>query len=277
MRTIPILMYHSVADQVDTRYRTWAVTPSRFASHMAALADNGYSAFGISTILSRLDAGVPLPDKFVALTFDDGLQDFLIGAFPVLEEHRFQATLYVVAGRVASSSSWLATLGEGDRPMLRVEEIRDLHFNGIEIGAHSLTHPELDLLGKKACEREIRDSRLVLEDMIGARVSSFAYPHGYASPTTRHLVGEAGYESAVRVRHALSHETENRYGLSRLIVTQKHDPEGLIALLQGKGIPTAPPQDRLAGTCWRIARRIRNRLKPPLTGDGPYMPAGGRI
>lgn len=257
MHPIPILMYHSVADRVDDRYRTWAVTQDRFASHMRALADHGYTALGVSAVIGRRLAGQPLPEKLVVLTFDDGLQDFLTGAFPSLDKYGFRATLYVVAGRVNGTSGWLAPLGEGDRPMLRSEELAELHENGIEIGAHSLTHPELDLLDRISCANEIQASRLVLEDMIGDRVISFAYPHGYASGTTRRLVQEAGFQSAVRVRHALSDISENRFGLSRLIVTQDFDETSLLALVQGKGVRVAPSQERLAGICWRMARRLR--------------------
>ncbi|MES0880873.1 polysaccharide deacetylase family protein [Roseibium sp. SCP14] len=277
MRTLPILMYHSVAGGVDERYKTWCVTPARFSQHMCALADNGYTVLGVSAALNKLDAGVSLPENAVVLTFDDGLRDFLDEAFPVLDRHGFQATLYVVAGLIGSRSKWLRPLGEGEREMLRAEEIRHLHECGIEIGAHSLSHPELDILDIASCEREIRGSRHLLEEITGSQVKAFAYPHGYASATTRRLTREAGFTSAVRVRHALSHTSENRFGLSRLIITQDYDQTGLIALLNSKTIPTAPPQDRLAGTCWRLVRRIRNRLMPPLVSDGPYQPARGPI
>ncbi|MES0811684.1 polysaccharide deacetylase family protein [Roseibium sp. SCPC15] len=277
MLTLPILMYHSVAADVDERYRTWSVTPERFSEHMQALAKNGYAVLGVSTALERLDAGTPLPDKTAILTFDDGLKDFLENAFPVLDRHGFEATLYVVAGLIAGHSKWLTPLGEGGRAMLQADEIRHLHTKGIEIGAHSLSHPEMDILDSAACERELRDSRSILEEITGGKVKAFAYPHGYASAATRRLTRDAGFSSAVRVRHALSHTSENRFGLSRLIVTQDYDQAGLISLLEGKGIPTAPPQDRIAGTCWRLVRRIRNRLTPPLASDGPYQPAGGPI
>jgi len=269
MHPVPILMYHSVSDHADTRYRTWAVTTNRFAAHMAMLADNGYAAFGVSTAVGRLLAGLPLPEKFVVLTFDDGLQDFLSGAVPVLDKHGFEATLYVVAGAVDGTSEWLAPLGEGARPMLRAEELAALHANGIEIGAHSFTHPELDLLDRISCANEIRASRLALENMIGAQVRSFAYPFGYASRTTRSLVQEAGFQSAVRVRHALSDVSENRFGLSRLIIRHDVDEAGLMALVQGRGVPVAPSLDRFSGTCWRIARRMRKRL-----GNAPGPVAG---
>lgn len=275
MQPVPILMYHSVADKVDPRYRTWSVTVSRFAAHMAMLADNGYSVFGVSTAVSRLRAGLPLPDKYVVLTFDDGLQDFLSGAVPVLDTYGFQATLYVVAGAVDRTSDWLTPLGEGERPMLTAEELSELHANGVEIGAHSYTHPELDLLDRIACANEIRASRLALENMIGAQVLSFAYPYGYASRTTRALVQEAGFQSAVRVRHALSDISENRFGLSRLIVTHDLDETGLLALIQGRGVPVAPSLDRFSGTCWRIARRWRKRLGNAQVAVSGHSMAGG--
>lgn len=256
MRSIPILMYHSIDDDVADGYRRWAVSPQRFAQHMSVFAKDGYSLFTISALVDLLDAGSPLPERPAAITFDDGLSDFLTGAAPILERFDFNATLYVVAGLVGSKSGWLTPLGEGQRPMLRSHEVLDLYGSGIEIGAHSMSHPQLDLLGTSAADEEIRTSRKILEDMIGAPVRSFAYPHGYASRTTRRLVREAGYSSAVRVRHALSSDNEDHFGLSRLIITEDIDQAGLRALLGGNDVPVAPPLDRLAADCWRAARRV---------------------
>lgn len=256
-RPIPILMYHSVDDRFDRRYSRWSVTPRRFARHMQTLRDGGWQVLTVSALADRLDSGRSLPERCVALTFDDGLADFARGALPVLQRFGFDATLYVVAGQVGKTGAWLDALGEGDRPMLSAADLRVLAATGIEIGGHSMTHPELDLLSKADAAGEIGRSRKVLEDMIDAPVRSFAYPHGYATAATRRLVREAGYDTAVRVRHAISSDDEDRFGLSRLIITEDYDEAGLAALLDGDTVPVAPTQDRPLATAWRMVRRAR--------------------
>lgn len=254
---IPILMYHSVSDHADPRYARWCVTPRMFENHIAALGDAGYRAVTVSELVERMCKGDGAPDNCVALTFDDGLLDFRTDAAPILARFGCPATLYVVAGLLGKTSDWLAPLGEGARPMLTQDDLRRLVDQGIEIGGHSMSHPELDILPPDKARFEIEGSRRELERVIGRPVRSFAYPHGYASATTRRLTKEAGYTSAVRVRHALSSRDETPFGLSRLIVTEDHDPAGLLALLEGNGVPVAPPQASMASTCWRAVRRAR--------------------
>ena len=142
--------------------------------------------------------------------------------------------------------------------MLTTNELRNLARRGIEIGAHSMTHPELDILDPTAAMAEIGGSRRVLEDILGVPVRSFAYPHGYNSPQTRGLVERAGFRSAVRVRHAQSEWNECRFGLSRLIITEDLGPDRFMALIAGTATVVAPPQDRLVARIWRSTRRLRH-------------------
>ncbi|MEP2531965.1 polysaccharide deacetylase family protein [Shimia sp.] len=256
-QTIPILLYHSVSDQFDQRYGRWCVTPRRFEEQMSALAEGGFHAISISDLAQKLAVGLPVPDRCVAVTFDDGLKDFQSGALPVLTKFGFAATLYVVAGSVGKTSGWLAALGEDRRPMLQPEDMLELLDAGIEIGAHSMTHPELDILDRKAACEEIRTSRIVLEDALSAPVQSFAYPFGYASTTTRALVRKAGFRSAVVVRHALSSPDEDLFGLSRLIVTEQLSGSDLLELIHGKGAKPPAIQHKIKTDIWRLVRRVR--------------------
>jgi peptidoglycan/xylan/chitin deacetylase (PgdA/CDA1 family) len=273
MRSIPILMYHSIDEQVSEGYSRWAVSSARFRLHMSVLAEDGYEVFTVSQLVELLQTGAQLPLKCAALTFDDGLRDFQTGAVPVLNQFGFAATLYVVAGLIGHTSRWLSPLREGERPMLDARELRDLSAAGIEIGAHSMTHPQLDLLRKEDAVSEICDSRHVLEDILGTSVNAFAYPHGYASRTTREIVRDAGFSSAVRVRHALSSSDEDLFGLSRLIITEDIDMSTLRALLQGEGVPLAPPQDRFVSGCWRFVRRNVLRQQRNFDLRRPNQPA----
>lgn len=262
MRSIPVLLYHSVDRTCSAAYRRWMVTPERFAEQMGWLANVGYTAVTVSALAQAMRDRSPLPERTVAITFDDGLDDFRSGAMPVLEHFGFPATLYVVAGRVGHTSDWLSAVGEGERPMLSWISLRDLCTRGIECGAHTLTHPQLDVLSSTKASVEIAISKAMLEDRLGQEVRSFAYPHGYGSATTRRLVRQAGFTSACRVRHALSAVGEDPFGISRIIVTEAMDGRTLGAALAGEGLPVAPPPDRLLAQGWRMVRRVDHALRP---------------
>lgn len=260
---VPILMYHSVDRSCDPAYSRWCVSPDTFARQLAVLRDSGYELLTLSDLVRRMDEGHPDLARSAALTFDDGLRDFLTGALPVLQRFGVPATLYVVSGLVGSTSRWLAPLGEGGRAMLSLADLREVAAAGIEIGGHTVSHPQLDLLPDRRASEEIGGSRRALEDMLGRAVTSFAYPHGFSTPSTRAIVRQAGYANAVRVRHALSSATEDRYVLSRLIITEGEDETALGRLLAGEGIPVAPPSDRLASTCFRVVRRLGSLVSGP--------------
>jgi peptidoglycan/xylan/chitin deacetylase (PgdA/CDA1 family) len=250
-------MYHSIDTRCADAYRRWTVPPAIFARHMALLADGGHVPITVSQLIALREEAT-LPPRTVVITFDDGLRDFLTGAMPILQRHGFAATLYVVSGCVGQASTWLASVGEGGRAMLGWDELRAIAASGIEIGGHTHRHPQLDVLAPAAAREEIRRCRIVLEDGIGQPVRSFAYPHGYASATTQRLVREAGFTSACRVRHALSSINENRFALSRIVMTADTSELDFKRFLEGRGLAVAPPRDRLVSTGWRLVRRVRH-------------------
>ena len=257
VRPVPILMYHSIDTQCAPDYRRWMVRPEEFDGHLRALREAGYRAITVSELVAYRVSGTALPDPVVVITFDDGLHDFLTGAMPVLSRHGFPATLFVVSGQVGNAAEWLAPLGEGQRKMLGWKELRDLAAAGIEIGAHTISHPELDVLPVDKSLKEIADSKRRIEEGTGLALQSFAYPHGYASQITRDLVKGAGFRSACRVRHAISSTDENLYALSRVIMTSEIMAQDLPEFLSRPALPMAPPVDRLLSEGWRAVRRIR--------------------
>lgn len=83
-----------------------------------------------------------------------------------------------------------------DRPLDR-DGLRSLAAGGlVEIGAHTVSHPRLPSLSRAAQEREIRESRDFLAELLGPRPTSFAYPHGLERAATRRIVHEAGFARA---------------------------------------------------------------------------------
>jgi peptidoglycan/xylan/chitin deacetylase (PgdA/CDA1 family) len=261
-RPLPILMYHSVDTQSSETYSRWVVSPDQLARHLEVLTAGDYLPVTISQLAAAIGRREVLPAKTVAITFDDGLRDFLTHAMPVLQRYRCPATLFVVTGCVGGTSRWLQHLGEGGRPMLTWQELRDISESGIECGAHTHTHAQLDILPAPAAFQEIHTSKHALEDQLGRPVKAFAYPHGYASRATRHLVRQAGFASACRVRHALSTAHEDLFALSRVVMTDHIDENRLDHMLNGDGgLPIAPPLDRLVAYGWRLARRLRRRFE----------------
>ncbi len=185
---VPILMYHyvrTVDPDADPIGYNLSVTPEQFADQLDWLADAGYSTLHMRDIAACLSGEYVCPDRSVALTFDDGYADAYTEALPRLQAHGFVATFYVVSSFV------------GQPGYLGWEELRSLHDAGMEIGAHSIHHPDLTLMSEAGAYAEIAGSGSEIAAELGRPVSSFCYPAGKYNAVVAEAVRAAGYSSAV--------------------------------------------------------------------------------
>jgi peptidoglycan/xylan/chitin deacetylase (PgdA/CDA1 family) len=154
-------------------------------------------------------------------------------AEPPTERHRLFLALYRLLrplsdherrAALADLASWSGASASSDpsaRP-LTAAEVQQLAGGGlVEIGAHTLTHPQLSALDADAQREEIRGSRAALQEAVGASVTSFAYPYGARSDYTREtvaLVAEAGFAGACATVPGVVKRESGRFELPRLHV-----------------------------------------------------------
>jgi peptidoglycan/xylan/chitin deacetylase (PgdA/CDA1 family) len=247
---IPILLYHSVSTSPSSWIDWLTVSPTTFARHLDLIGDSGRQAVTVSQLRDGLNGLVPLPSRPVVITFDDGYADTLAAAAPAMAARALAGTVYITTGFLEHRSPG------GDR-MLSSSGLLALAALGHEIGAHSVTHPELDTLGGRGVRREVTECRHQLQDLLGAPIRSFAYPHGYSNALVRRLVFDAGYESACSVRNSLSVASDPGYAICRLMINSGTSDAQLRQWLSGApGRPPRPPE-ALVVKAWRGVRRGR--------------------
>ncbi len=229
MPAVPILMYHSIAESSTPEFRDYVVPPGVFEAQIQALVESGWQTITMTALAQRLAAGQALPAQTVLLTFDDGFQDFAEAALPVLQRYGCTATLYVTTRFVGGRSRWLAPEGEAGRPMLSWSDLAHVQAAGVEIGAHSETHPQLDLLSPTVLARELTVPKVALEDSLGAPVTSLAYPFGYATARVRQMSAQLGYTNACIVGDLIADGSEDPFAVPRLTVTRELEPSELVA------------------------------------------------
>jgi peptidoglycan/xylan/chitin deacetylase (PgdA/CDA1 family) len=246
---IPILAYHSISEDPADWIAPFTVAPQVFDSHLDAITNAGARAMTISELIDALAGGpARLPERPVLVTFDDGFADFAAVAQPAMAAREIHATLYVATGYVESAS------GPAGDSMLDWPAVVDLSTRGVEVGAHSHSHPQLDVLTTSQASYEIGRSKALLEDHLGVPVRSFAYPHGYSSPGVRRLVREAGFDCACAVGNAFSRPGEDVFRLSRILVRSTTTAGQVGEWIRGIGLPLAPRRERARTAAWRLFR-----------------------
>lgn len=260
---VPVLMYHSIDASGGTRkFRRFVVDPGEFAAQMDYLAAEGYQPVTVADLVGSR-SGRPLPARPVVLTFDDAYTDFYSAALPALRKHDFRSTLFVPTAFVGATARFNTSVGEGHRGVLSWPGLRDVTAEGVEVAAHSHTHPQLDRVRATVISDEVRRSRRLLEDNLGLAVEGFAYPFGYWNPAARAAVADAGFGYACVVADLMSAPDDDVLTLPRLTVNAGIGVAGLARLLAAR--PT--PRSRQAATMKRVAWQALRRGVPVLGGD----------
>lgn len=215
---IPVLMYHKI-----NPYRgggLYRITPDEFDWQMQYLKDNGYHSIGLGDILDHYQKGKKLPDKPFVITMDDGYRDNYLYAWPILQKYGFTATLFVVTNTVCPEGY--------DNMMITWSQIKEMADAGITIGCHTLDHPCLTLVGPREAERQILDSKSVLEEQLNIKIEFFSYPYGEHNEVVERIVKECGFRAATTVNPEMVSSLEDPFTLNRIGIYSNLSHQGFI-------------------------------------------------
>lgn len=199
---VPVLMYHHVSPVGGMI----AVTPQTFEAQIAGLARAGYRSLTAAEFAAH-QAGEPVPDKSVLITFDDGYLDNWVYAHPILKRHGMKAVLFVVtewvgdgpvrnhAGQAGDlppapdhdECKRLIAAGDTDDVIVRWSEIRAMITAGtFEIHSHTHTHTRWDKVcgddvdqKRRRVEVELASSKGALLRELGSVSQHLCWPQGY--------------------------------------------------------------------------------------------------
>lgn len=195
-RGVSVLMYHSVGDNKEF----FTVSPGVFEREIKYLTDHNYRIIPLSQLVASLKEHAPIPTHTVVLTFDDGYADNYSEVFPVLRRYHVPASIFISTSFVGGTR----TVRRGTLPMLSWEQIREMKDSGlIEFFPHTHTHPKLTNISSAEAEREIRESRDILQKQLGVSADLFAYPYGFFNAEIISQVKNAGFRGACTVQSGI--------------------------------------------------------------------------
>ncbi len=182
------LLYHHVA--ADTPFST-SITPEDFRSHLEYLRDNEFNVIALDVMVEALRNGEELPDRAVAITFDDGYSSIFETAFPMLRAFDFPFALFLNTGpadrRARGYMSWA--------------QIEEMAAAGALVANHMAEHPHM--LERRAGESETMRINRLREELLRAEQSILehtgqshrylAYPYGEFDPAIKDMLRELDF------------------------------------------------------------------------------------
>lgn len=205
---VPILAYHQVSQADDV----YSVTAAQFEEQMNYLHEQGYNAISLAELFDSYEGKGVLPAKPIIISFDDGYEDNLLAALPIMKKYKMRSTVFVVSSLV------------GTPDYLSWQQIADLQGGHTEIGSHTVSHVPLGESSPDQQRLEVATSKRVLEEHVGP-VKFFAYPYGNFTSITQQILQEEGYLGACSGIAGLNNKGTDAYALKRVNVP--HPKHGL--------------------------------------------------
>lgn len=234
---VPVLMYHKVGPRPPGVLRKGLyASPALFARQAAELRAAGFTSATMDEAIAAGDNR----EKRVAFTFDDGFENVLAHALGPLAQHGFRAIQFLVPGLLGGWNEWDLPGGEVREKLMDAARVRDWLAAGHQIGAHTMTHPDLTKIPATRAREEIFASRKSLEDTFGVPVEHFCYPYGKWNQAVRDWVAEAGFRTACISRPGINTRSTPPLEIARW--TARHPsprPKEMLARLMDRvlGLP----------------------------------------
>ncbi len=183
---IPIIMYHDITAVKDV---DWDVTPEDLEKHFQTLQEGGYTPITMDRMVNHLRTGAQLPEKPVLLTFDDNYVGQYKYAFPLLKKYNYPAVWSVHTRFVGTG---------GKKPKATWDQLREMQKSGlITVASHTVNHLNMKNLSDSEIEREVLESKKVLEKELGIPIDYFTYPEGEFTERAKDKVKDVGYKAAL--------------------------------------------------------------------------------
>lgn len=225
---MPILTYHHIAKPPEGKHPGLWVEPHVLQSQLQWFKDCGYVTITPADLEAPLLRGDTsrLPKRWLLITFDDGWQDNLHNALPVLQKLGMKATLFLSTGLMREHNSAQPTF-EGGITMSQVE-VQQWLDGGMQVESHTVSHPHLTEVPHDQVRYELTKSRQDLHDLFGIDSRWLCYPYGHFNRDVARIAQKCGYIGAFSTMRDNRFNIGQRYWLPRIHVCNDNRPRRLV-------------------------------------------------
>ena len=217
--TAVVLCYHIVESPQDPRME---ISREAFQQQMRYLAMTGYNVIPLRDLYDFVTGRkATIPKNAVVITIDDGWRSTYTEVFPEMKRRHFPFTVFVyprIIGQTSHAMTW--------------KQVRELSDAGVDIQSHSLSHPFLthrrhSALDDKAyagwLERELAESKKILERETGKGVEFIAYPYGDYDHNVVKTAIKAGYTAGLTCEGGPVRRGSDPLRMRRLAIDKRMD------------------------------------------------------
>ena len=201
-------MYHRFG---ESNYPSTNITLDQFTEHLEEFSKLDYNVVSLEYIIDSFNTETILPKNTIAITIDDGHKSIITKAWPLLKQYNFPVTVFISTAPIdAKSTNYLSW-----------DEIRQLKKEGVDIGAHSNTHPHMYKLSTEDIKKEIEFSNKRYLKELNEVPKLFAYPFGEANKKTFDIIKDYKFKAAFGQHSGVINETSNFNYLPRFSLNEK--------------------------------------------------------
>ncbi|PSB31918.1 polysaccharide deacetylase [Stenomitos frigidus ULC18] len=205
---VPVIMYHDILPEKKVFFD---VTPEEFEQRLKLIQQKGLTPISMDQLVTHLRTGLPLPEKPILLTFDDGYSGHYEYVYPLLKKYNYPALFAIYTAKVGKQMG---------RSSLTWEQLREMAKDPlITISSHSVSHKVMEGLTPDELAIETQESKRLLEMELGVPIRYFTYPEGKYDTQAVEAVKQAGYAAALTMddnNEKLAGQSDNLFAIGRV-------------------------------------------------------------
>ena len=205
---VPVVMYHDILPEKKVFFD---VTPEEFEQRLQLIQQKGLTPISMDQLVTHLRTGLPLPEKPILLTFDDGYSGHYEYVYPLLKKYNYPALFAIYTAKVGKHIG---------RSSLTWEQLREMAKDPlITISSHSVSHKVMARLRPDELAIETQESKRTLETELGVPIRYFTYPEGKFDAQAVEAVKQAGYAAALTMddnNEKLAGQSDNLLAIGRI-------------------------------------------------------------